>query len=368
MIYTEPSQALYLQIYDKQDNLKRCESVKSVLISGDPDKIPAPYLSFVIPTYRREKLLEETLRSILVQPEAVPFEIVVVDNSADFSPENNTRRLIERLACPKLLYYINKANLGQAGNWNRCIELARGGFVSMIHDDDLIAPDYLPLMLDCLRTASSLPVPLGAIKASFLKFCDPGRLPERHNRQRGGIRRFYKQTALRVTGIGPTSQPSCGTIFNREAVLRLGGFNPDYTPSHDYMLGYKLLVNGLAVYSTEDMMGYYRIGENAFRNKEDFVFFCKCDYYFREALYAENLLTSFFGSIFRNTQYSFSIDNFCKTARDVGIPIEKEAFFFQPGYGPHRILRFLFKVQRKLFTLRTNCVVLNHKTNRKSKK
>ena len=46
----------------------------------------------------------------------------------------------------RISYYKNKENLGMFGNWNRCLELARGEWVCILHSDDKIMPNYIEEM------------------------------------------------------------------------------------------------------------------------------------------------------------------------------------------------------------------------------
>ena len=51
----------------------------------------------------------------------------------------------------KLLRYKNEKNLGIYGNWNRCLQLARGKWYTMLHDDDLLSNNFLKEMMGVLN-------------------------------------------------------------------------------------------------------------------------------------------------------------------------------------------------------------------------
>jgi len=44
-------------------------------------------------------------------------------------------------------YHRNEKNLGIGGNWNRCLELAKTEFVTLLHADDVLLPSYAESML-----------------------------------------------------------------------------------------------------------------------------------------------------------------------------------------------------------------------------
>ena len=68
----------------REDCFEKCAHVKSRLVYGDPSYISKPWLTVVVPTYRRANLLEQALESILSQWHVDYFwDIVVVDNEPD---------------------------------------------------------------------------------------------------------------------------------------------------------------------------------------------------------------------------------------------------------------------------------------------
>lgn len=54
---------------------------------------------------------------------------------------------------PMISYYKNADNLGMVGNWNRLFTLAKGKYVVMLHDDDLLLPTFLS---ECVKLAKRL--------------------------------------------------------------------------------------------------------------------------------------------------------------------------------------------------------------------
>lgn len=100
-----------------------------------------PFWSVMIPTYRPdERLLAETLESVLAQDEGPGrMEIVVVD---DASPGVDVAEMVRRLGGGRVRCEVQAVNRGLAGNWNRCVELARGEWVHLLHQDDLVRPGF----------------------------------------------------------------------------------------------------------------------------------------------------------------------------------------------------------------------------------
>lgn len=94
-------------------------------------------VSICIPTYNGAEYLDECLRSAIAQ--TYPhLEIVIVDDSSS----DDTLRIAREHAArdPRIAVHRNQKNLGLVGNWNRCIELARGEWIKFLFQDDLLHP------------------------------------------------------------------------------------------------------------------------------------------------------------------------------------------------------------------------------------
>ena len=120
-----------------------------------------PLISVCIPTYNGAKYLKECLDSVLTQT-LTDFEILIVDdrssdNTVDIAQEYANRD-------PRIRVIVNERNLGLVGNWNRCVELAKGEWIKFVFQDDLIEPQCLEKML----AASKPNVPIIACRRQFL--------------------------------------------------------------------------------------------------------------------------------------------------------------------------------------------------------
>lgn len=96
---------------------------------------PKVKISICIPTFNRADLLEKTILSCLNQTQK-PFEILVVDNHST----DTTKEVAEKYKKKGIKYFRNRKNLGIVGNWNKCIEYAKGNYITILHSDDLLSP------------------------------------------------------------------------------------------------------------------------------------------------------------------------------------------------------------------------------------
>lgn len=95
-------------------------------------------ISIVIPTYNGEKYIEQALKSVLSQTRAADEILISDDNSTD-----NTLRICENYKNKIKIHRNPKGPSGFVNGWNNAISLASGDFISILHQDDLIAPTFL---------------------------------------------------------------------------------------------------------------------------------------------------------------------------------------------------------------------------------
>jgi glycosyltransferase involved in cell wall biosynthesis len=97
-------------------------------------------LSVCITTYKRAKLLNNTLISLAAQTR-LPDELIISD---DCSPDS-TPEVVEKWSktFKNLRYNRNTNNLNMPGNLNAAISLATGEYVANLHDADEFAPSLL---------------------------------------------------------------------------------------------------------------------------------------------------------------------------------------------------------------------------------
>lgn len=130
------------------------EQIDFPKIEPVPQGIHRPFWSVMIPTYNRINLLEEALRSVLEQdPGCDEMQIEVVD---DCSTVGDAEAIVREIGKGRVSFYRRPYNVGQAGNWNTCIQRARGHWVHILHDDDTILPGFYSRLRSALEKESSV--------------------------------------------------------------------------------------------------------------------------------------------------------------------------------------------------------------------
>lgn len=98
----------------------------------------AAQITFAIPFHAGLDYLSKAIASLCAQRD-VEWQGFVCDNA---STEPGAESLVRSFDEPRLSYVRNPRNLGMAGNFNRCIDLAETDLVTLLHADDELLPDY----------------------------------------------------------------------------------------------------------------------------------------------------------------------------------------------------------------------------------
>jgi glycosyltransferase involved in cell wall biosynthesis len=102
-----------------------------------------PRITFAIPFYSDLSFLEQAVESVLAQS-LTDWELVISD---DHSVEDGAAAIASRHPDARIRCVRNPETVGMAGNWNRCLDLARTDLVTILHSDDRLLPDYAALMV-----------------------------------------------------------------------------------------------------------------------------------------------------------------------------------------------------------------------------
>lgn len=99
---------------------------------------PSPFFTIGIPNYERPHYLREALQSILAQS-FTDFEVIVSDDCS----KEDIESVINEFADPRLRWVRQEINLGAVANFNYVIGQARGRYIVLHQNDDLLHQDFL---------------------------------------------------------------------------------------------------------------------------------------------------------------------------------------------------------------------------------
>ena len=104
-----------------------------------------PKVSVCIPVYNGSDYIAESIESVLSQTYK-DFQLIIIDNCST----DNTEEIVRKFQDPRISYVCNTQNLGLVGNENRCLDLANGEYVHILHHDDIMLPDNLERKVNLL--------------------------------------------------------------------------------------------------------------------------------------------------------------------------------------------------------------------------
>ena len=213
-------------VFDRQEN------VISTLIAGG-GLTGNPLVSVVMPVYNHPDYFRKSLLSVINQKCSFLYEIIIVDNChPEFQKAN--QKIVEQLLCTNVSYYLNSENIGGVGSENRGILLAKGKYITFCHDDDLLYPDALQTLVNALkRIGDENCCIIGNIttidekdsiiddKSAWDNILFKGKSIIKMN--------MYDFLEKNYTN-------GCGSLYNKERLIVMGGFRQEYIPCPDYAL------------------------------------------------------------------------------------------------------------------------------------
>lgn len=107
-------------------------------------------VSVIIPTYNREQLVIESIRSVLEQTYS-DLELIVVDDCST----DNTAQCIKAIGDKRIKYYCLEKNSGACVARNLGIEVSKGEYIAFQDSDDLWYPRKLEIQLRTLNESGA---------------------------------------------------------------------------------------------------------------------------------------------------------------------------------------------------------------------
>lgn len=199
-------------------------------------------LTIAIPVYERIDYFEDALRSAIDQ--TIACQIIVVDNN---SSHEAFKFIVDSIDNGRVKYYKNAENVGMIGNWNRCIELCETEYITILHDDDLLANTFVEIV-------SSIPQSWDVLFTSSIV---GEKVPKNYNHGSTIALKNLSRINLNCFVFGNFNQVP-GTIFKKECAIAVGLFEDTYGFILDFHFWLKLVKNSKAFYLNQEL-SFYRI-------------------------------------------------------------------------------------------------------------
>ena len=217
-----------------------------------------PFWSVMMPVYRPDAhYFRLALEGVLQQDEGPErMQIEVVD---DCSPDGDVERLVREIAGDRVAFSRTPKNLGLAGCWNTCIDRARGKWVHLFHQDDLVLPGFYKAMAKADAGSEN-------VGAAFCRhaWCDGNgkrdRSSELHRQEPGILPQFWETIAV-------NQQIQTPAVVVRKSVYKaLGGYRSDLRYVLDWEM-WQRIASRYAFWFEPEVLAVYRIHESAETSK-----------------------------------------------------------------------------------------------------
>ena len=117
-------------------------------------------LDILVPYAGSGSLLRETVASVLAQDDGSWRLLVVEDGPQD----STVGPWLRALGDSRVRHVVNPENHGVAGNFQRCLELATGEYVTFLGCDDRLRPEYVSTVRRGLSTFADIDVVLPGVR------------------------------------------------------------------------------------------------------------------------------------------------------------------------------------------------------------
>ncbi|MBJ7470513.1 MAG: glycosyltransferase family 2 protein [Solirubrobacteraceae bacterium] len=202
-----------------------------------------PLVSVCMPAHRDSDFFRAALESVLGQTMG-DLEVIVGDDSG-----GALRAAVEAAGDDRIRYVPHPKQLGFTGNHETTIDLARGKYIAVLHDDDVHHPDYLERMTAVLEADPEL----GLVCSDVWEIFPGGERQRPGLKVKGGRYDDWLPLVFSHNFFIPTS-----TVLRRETwEQRRTKHWPDH-PIGDIVLWYDAAIDGTPMYWIAEPLADYR--------------------------------------------------------------------------------------------------------------
>lgn len=212
-----------------------------------------PLVSVCIPAYNNAEYIRDTIDSILNQTYR-NIELIVADDCST----DRTAEVVEAVQDERVKLYRNEKNLGMAGNWNHCLELASGEYIKLICADDMIDKDAIEREARAMQEHPT---------ANLVE--SDTRLVDMEGKKTGAFKRYHKSGLVdgrKAAKAALLMQNFFGAPVNnmirRSALLKVGGFDERFTYILDFDLWVSIACTG-DIYIIHEFLNSFRIRKDS---------------------------------------------------------------------------------------------------------
>ena len=173
-----------------------------------------PLVSIGMPTYNRAGgYLPLALDSALAQ-DYPNLEVIVSDNAST----DGTEEFVRSKGDSRIRYFRHPDSIGGANNFNFCLKQATGTYFLLLHDDDMIDPDFVSVCVRALQGREEV----GVVRTGVRLIDGAGRVLSQRENPADGL---SFEDFVRAWFNGKTRHYIPNTLYHTGGLKRLGGFH-----------------------------------------------------------------------------------------------------------------------------------------------
>ena len=186
-----------------------------------------PQVTVITAVYNGMPYLREAIESILNQTYS-NFEYLIID---DASTDIEVVKLIESYTDSRIRFIKNEKNLGVSKTINKALSMTTTPYVIRLDQDDISLPNRIKEQISYLESNPNI-----SIVCSWEHIID---LNGKKGRDwKNNIKNYGEFIGTVLLGLCPIWHPSIA--FRKDAIIEIGGFNPNYNLAEDYELTTRL--------------------------------------------------------------------------------------------------------------------------------
>jgi glycosyltransferase involved in cell wall biosynthesis len=209
-----------------------------------------PSVSVVMPAYNVERYLAESIDSVLAQTFR-DFELVIVDDGSTDGSYAIAERY--RTKHPERIVLVSQENRGLAGARNTALRAASGRVFALLDSDDGWHPQFLESQMRLLDTHPDVAIVSGnALNRGGIEDGRPAQPVPDPRPAPDLVSILADETAVFIM-----------SLFRREVVDRIGGFDEDFRTNEDYDFWIRAGLAGFKFLRNPEPLGFYRRHANS---------------------------------------------------------------------------------------------------------
>ena len=194
-------------------------------------------VSVIIPSYNSEQTISSVLQALYQQTYEDAYEIILIDSSDARTPE------IVQKEFPDVIFfhYEQKTDPGTARN--KGMQMSSGDPVLFIDSDCRANPDWIEKMVSLHQNYSYEAIGGAVLNGN----------PHSSEAAWAGYLAEFREFLPGLQAGTVDHIPTCNISYKREALSKVGWFNPRYYPQEDLEFNYRLRRMGMHIYFDPDV-------------------------------------------------------------------------------------------------------------------